>query len=174
MNETVDLFEQYETLPQEVQDILLDFGDEQSYEGCEKLLAELKPHGYTFEYYLDASPFNLTKINMKQIDLRDNLKRKKYATTKETTLHINSKYVGFRSPSIGVGFIKQTKDGIRTDKTGQVRWFHSIETSLVEAIKFVREVYKIKLPRKGWSTIRVKHYNTSTVEQIVEALNQYN
>tara|TARA_R110000796_G_scaffold58413_8_gene135005 strand:- start:9416 stop:9601 length:186 start_codon:yes stop_codon:yes gene_type:complete len=59
--EEEDLFNQYETLPQEVQDIILTFEDE-SYTECERLLKALKPYGYTFEYYLDASPYNLTKI----------------------------------------------------------------------------------------------------------------
>jgi len=108
---------------------------------------------------------------MKQIDLREKLKRVKHATTKETTLHISKNYVGFRHPSIGVAFVKKTKDGIRTDKTGRARWFHSIETSLIEAVRYVRKVYKIKIPVNGWSSIRVKHYNSSTAEQIVKALN---
>ena len=57
----MDLFEHYETLPQEVQDIIATFEDE-TYDECERLLKELEAHGYTFEYYLDASPYNLTKI----------------------------------------------------------------------------------------------------------------
>ena len=62
MNVKLDLFEHYETLPLEVQNILLTWEDE-TYEECERLLAELEPMGYTFEYYLDASPYNLTKID---------------------------------------------------------------------------------------------------------------
>jgi len=61
MVKEIDLFEHYEELPQVVQDIILTFEDE-TYEECERLLRELKPHGYIFEYYLDASPYNLTKI----------------------------------------------------------------------------------------------------------------
>ena len=61
MGQELDLFEYYEDLPQEVQNIILTFEDE-TYEECERLLKELKPYGYTFEYYLDASPYNLTKI----------------------------------------------------------------------------------------------------------------
>jgi len=61
MAKELDLFEHYEELPQEVQDIIATFEDE-TYTECERLLRELKPYGYTFEYYLDASPYNLTKI----------------------------------------------------------------------------------------------------------------
>ncbi len=59
----IDLFEHYTLLPQPVQDILTEFGEVGTYERCEGLLNLLKPHGYSFEYYLDAEPFNLTKIN---------------------------------------------------------------------------------------------------------------
>ena len=58
-----DLFEHYEELPQEVNDVLEKYAEEDNtYEVNEKLLAELKPLGYTFEYGLDAVPFNLQKI----------------------------------------------------------------------------------------------------------------
>jgi len=62
MEKEIDLFEQYETLPQSVQDVLLKYSEIDTYEDCEKLLTELKPLGYTFDYYLDATPFNLRKI----------------------------------------------------------------------------------------------------------------
>ena len=58
---SVDLFEQYETLPKEVQNIISTFVDE-TYLECERLLKELEPYGYTFEYGLDAQPYNLHKI----------------------------------------------------------------------------------------------------------------
>jgi hypothetical protein len=57
-----DLFESIESLPERVQEILRDFSGEQTYEDCEKLLSLCEAEGYTFEYYLDANPFNLTKI----------------------------------------------------------------------------------------------------------------
>lgn len=64
MEDTIDLFEQYQTLPQEVQDIIITFRDDYaSYQECERLLAELEPYGYTFDYGLDATPFGLEKIS---------------------------------------------------------------------------------------------------------------
>lgn len=57
-----DLFEVPETLPKEVQDILEKYCQADTYEDLNNMLAELKPLGYTFEYYLDAIPFNLTKL----------------------------------------------------------------------------------------------------------------
>jgi hypothetical protein len=55
-----DLFEQWETLPNEVKNILEK--TEQSYQGL--LLSERKLNeiGYSFEWGLDAEPYNLRKI----------------------------------------------------------------------------------------------------------------
>ena len=61
--EIQDLFEVIETLPQDVQDVLMQHAGSESYEELNNLLEILKPLGYTFEYYLDAIPYNLSKIN---------------------------------------------------------------------------------------------------------------
>lgn len=65
METTKDLFEHPELLPIEVQNVLNQYTETwgESYEDCNRLLEALKPHGYTFEYYLDAIPFNLQKID---------------------------------------------------------------------------------------------------------------
>jgi len=62
LSDDTDLFDHPEYLPKEVQALLTEFGEDESYDKCEELLNLLKPHGYTFEYYLDAEPFNLKKI----------------------------------------------------------------------------------------------------------------
>lgn len=56
-----DLFEHYNELPKNVQEIIEQAGEITEYKHCEDLLNKLKPLGYTFEYGLDASPFNLHK-----------------------------------------------------------------------------------------------------------------
>jgi len=62
-NETLDLFEHYELLPQEVQDILSKYDDhDETYENCENLKKDLETVGYTCDYYLDAVPFDLKKL----------------------------------------------------------------------------------------------------------------
>jgi hypothetical protein len=59
-----DLFTTPEQLPTEVQEILSDFSErEQTYENCQQLEQALKPHGYTFEWGLDAEPYDLRKTN---------------------------------------------------------------------------------------------------------------
>ncbi len=65
----IDLFEHPELIPEPVQSILKKYEDEYlngaTYELNERLLNELKPVGYSFEYYLDAEPYNLHKTNQK-------------------------------------------------------------------------------------------------------------
>ena len=56
----VDLFEQFESLPTEVKEILSNM--EQSYESLETANRKLKKFGYEFDYGLDAEPFGLHKI----------------------------------------------------------------------------------------------------------------
>lgn len=57
-----DLFEETEFLPIEVQIILNKYSmRDNTYENCESMLKEMKELGYTFEYGLDAIPFNLKK-----------------------------------------------------------------------------------------------------------------
>lgn len=60
----VDLFKHPDLLPKDVIDLLIEFGrtDECNYKDCDKLVADLNKLGYTCEYGLDASPYNLTKI----------------------------------------------------------------------------------------------------------------
>lgn len=59
-----DLFEKYEELPQEVQDILTKYNDVEDYQGCDKLVKELNAVGYTCDYGLDASPYDLRKLDI--------------------------------------------------------------------------------------------------------------
>lgn len=59
----IDLFEHYETLPNEVRVILDKYStNDNSYENCRALKGELEPLGYTFEWGLSGEPYNLTKI----------------------------------------------------------------------------------------------------------------
>lgn len=63
-----DLFECPESLPKRVLKILSKYEvSDLTYKKCEKLLAELEYTGYTFDYYLDAQPFNLRRIENKVV-----------------------------------------------------------------------------------------------------------
>lgn len=66
METTIDLFERYDLLPDDIQEILMKHAEaDETYENCANLEAELKPLGYTFEWGLDAIPYNLRKTNRK-------------------------------------------------------------------------------------------------------------
>lgn len=57
--ETIDFFERHELLPKKVQRIINNTGEAEGYKGCDKLLKKLQSIGWTFEYGLDASPYDL-------------------------------------------------------------------------------------------------------------------
>ena len=62
-DEVVDLFENYEALPEDVKVIMHSAHDGGNpYVQCEEMLAKLEPLGYEFEYGLCGEPFNLRKI----------------------------------------------------------------------------------------------------------------
>ena len=57
-----DLFDDLFQVPFQVRKAIKKHSEmEADYILCEKLLEELKPYGYTFEYGLDAIPYNLKK-----------------------------------------------------------------------------------------------------------------
>lgn len=65
-----DLFETPELIPNNVQSVLETFDDNaDSYHELERILNEIKPMGYTFDYYLDAEPYGLRPIGMELVEL---------------------------------------------------------------------------------------------------------
>jgi hypothetical protein len=62
----VDLFEDYDDQPQEVQAILANYDmEDNDYETLQNLKSELESIGYTFDFGLDAEPYDLRKIGEK-------------------------------------------------------------------------------------------------------------
>lgn len=58
-----DLFEDYDSLPDDVKTVLDRYTDsDTNYENCALLVQELNAIGYTCEYGLDAEPFKLRKL----------------------------------------------------------------------------------------------------------------
>ena len=55
----IDLFETPELIPTNVGLILSNITDDISYKDLHSILLQVEKLGYTFEYYLDAVPFNL-------------------------------------------------------------------------------------------------------------------
>lgn len=66
-----DLFETPELIPNEVQFVLETFDEDCDNTYCElaRILNEIQPLGYTFDYYLDAEPYGLRPIGMKLEEL---------------------------------------------------------------------------------------------------------
>ena len=60
-----DLFETPELIPENVQAVLETFDENaDSYKELDRILAELEPLGYVFDYYLDAHPYGLRPIGV--------------------------------------------------------------------------------------------------------------
>jgi hypothetical protein len=66
-----DLFETFELIPNEVQAILESFNEDSdnTYYELDRILAEIEPLGFTFDYYLDADPYGLRPIGVKLSEL---------------------------------------------------------------------------------------------------------
>ena len=68
MENTVDLFEHLDQLPQEVLDVLEKhsetWDDKDGYQACSDLVDDLEKVGYTCDYGLSAEPYDLRKINL--------------------------------------------------------------------------------------------------------------
>ena len=63
MATTTDLFNEIDTLPTDVQQLILSYhSQELDYMGCEELKQNLERLGYTCDYGLDAVPFDLKEI----------------------------------------------------------------------------------------------------------------
>lgn len=61
--ETIDLFEDIESLPEDVyKTILYHSNYDETYYKAEELLEKLEKLNYTFDYDLDAIPYNLRQI----------------------------------------------------------------------------------------------------------------
>ena len=66
-----DLFETHELIPDEVKAILESFDDDcdNTYLELERLISEIEPLGYIFDYYLDAEPYGLRPIGIELVEL---------------------------------------------------------------------------------------------------------
>jgi len=60
---TFDLLEHYELMPPKIAKIMNKLGESPSYKQLGKALYDCQKNGYTFNYYLDAIPYGLTRIH---------------------------------------------------------------------------------------------------------------
>ena len=66
-----DLFETPELIPENVQAVFDTFDEDSAntYYELDRILNEIEPMGYTFDYYLDAEPYGLRPIGMELVEL---------------------------------------------------------------------------------------------------------
>jgi hypothetical protein len=70
IDSTTDLFQAQDTLPENVRaiidyhTILIENDDGNAYLLCRDFLADIEPHGYTFDYGLDGVPYDLQRIEL--------------------------------------------------------------------------------------------------------------
>ena len=112
---------------------------------------------------------NLKTSNMTQLDLTNRLTRKKYSVYAYTNVYINDGFIAF-ADSLGIGFLKRTRKGVRTTANGRVRWYHTNDNAIQSALTSVRQNYGISIPSNGWNKVKVKHYNLTDVEQLIPLL----
>ena len=63
-NDDIDLFQHVERLPKNIQYTIERYtnSDSFSYDDCRAMLEDMESQGYTFEYGLDAEPYNLKRM----------------------------------------------------------------------------------------------------------------
>ncbi|MEK6829794.1 MAG: hypothetical protein AABY15_06770 [Nanoarchaeota archaeon] len=120
----MDLFEHYDKLPQAVRDIISKYGEDwdETYENCRNMLLEVEAHGYTFDYYLDAEPYDLrrmVKVGEKyQLDELDTFFAERGCNIPDYALNDNGDHVSIQhktepNKSILLKLVEM-KDGIKT------------------------------------------------------------
>lgn len=61
--ETIDLFDVFDSLTKRIRKIFYSFDESKcSYKELARIHFEVEKLGYTFDFYLDANPYNLRKI----------------------------------------------------------------------------------------------------------------
>jgi hypothetical protein len=122
-----DLFEHIDTLPESVRAIVEEYNiklyDNCTYEICEEFLDKMYALGYTFEYGLDACPYNLKTRPITIQEIVDRSKKKSpFYFSKDTLKSFGQTISGFKLKRMEDGRIRmsqKTKHG-----TESVRFFN--------------------------------------------------
>jgi hypothetical protein len=128
-----DLFEQIDTLPESVRAIVEEYNiklyDNCTYEICEEFLDKVYALGYTFEYGLDACPYNLKTRPITIQEIVDRSKKKSpFYFSKDTLKSFGQTISGFKLKRMEDGRIRmsqKTKHG-----TESVRFFNPVTNGL--------------------------------------------
>ena len=184
----IDLFEQIDTLPQAVQDVLDYFSGQTGYSALDALLEELESHGYTFDYGLDAVPHSLRKIEQES--------KFKEETVIITNVFMSTEDIGgdedVKVGTIGVVFHEPSDD---EDSVGVImnnsRYYisqHAIEPFKEKALKTpteLKEKWMNKLEESktqsrkfqphdnAWDFVEEYYPNYSSADNICRALDLF-
>lgn len=73
METEIDLFQDFDALPDAVQDAIYDFDHNtnqmDTYKACDILVKQLEKIGYTCDYELSGEPFNLRKLDVAKVEI---------------------------------------------------------------------------------------------------------
>jgi|LakMenE01Jun11ns_1017448.scaffolds.fasta_scaffold9252569_1 hypothetical protein len=128
-----DLFEQIDTLPEAVRTIVEEYSykleESNTYKLCEEFLDKMYALGYTFEYGLDAIPYNL---RTRSIDIYEIVDRTRitspYYFSKDTMKAFGqtiSKFSVKRMPDGRVRISQKSKQGFYS-----IRYFNPVNNKL--------------------------------------------
>jgi len=175
-----DLFEFPEKVPVIISSILSKYQDGEGYGVLDEMLRELKPHGYTFSYGLDAVPYNLRKIEQEESKVF--AKYKTVATPEGTYLkpEFDIKNYDFevrcggyyndgrREPSLDGYYFKQDLiliedfKALSSPAAAKDKWMNKLEESKTQPRKFQPH-------DTPWDFVEEYYPNYSSSDEICEA-----
>lgn len=110
---------------------------------------------------------------MKQLDLTETLEKRKGSKVTYCNVYLNPPYYGFADSGempTGISFVRTTKKGVKTDRSGRIKWYFGSSTDLSKAITKTRKRYGLKLKHSGWCKVKVKAYNFTNTDEILSNL----
>lgn len=178
-DEGVDLFEDYNDIPESVQKVLDNHSDafeNEDYKGLEKAKKDLEKIGYTFEYGLDGTAYDLRKIGQKGKNEDEYAKGGVLTDAKkEAILRKKGNIIIFKEvleptdegrKSIAVqGFVKSRKTGaVKIEGSAyDTQWFDSMQ-DLINAVDWSK--WEGNKYAKGGELMKHKHLEYVTIELI--------
>tara|TARA_R100001440_G_scaffold3729_2_gene8800 strand:- start:1886 stop:2230 length:345 start_codon:yes stop_codon:yes gene_type:complete len=108
---------------------------------------------------------------MTQLDFTKQLNKKKNARVCYITIYKNNNMYGMSS-SVGIGFVKWIKRRGHLQKTvnKRIKWWSGNSNSISKAVTKARNWYGINLASSGWTKYKVKVWNFSDLNDIIEIL----
>lgn len=142
----VDLFQNPELIPSEVNEILdkywEEFGDSRDYEDTKRMLEEVEAVGYTFDYYLDNEPYGLRKkgVELNELEGYEKMAKGGYVDPSQKTIEFKNKY--------GSLILEVVSDFVKVKDLGRVKDLPKDQIfpiEIAEQIALITENRKIQI-----------------------------